>query len=224
MMPPASHVPHATFLLVLAGLVTVAVIATTMVIARRALRAQLLGGSRAAGRNALNGNGAIHASASDGCARGAASDGVVRTLAERGLVDGPQLASMSAAEREFFLATVTAKLGDGVKPRLMTQTRTAGVASSVASRVASGGVSAGAVAVPPEVIEEPVPHAALVSGAIHCPVCRTPIGKRTDAPLLMSRCPGCSRRVAAHIDGDRLTVTLHYTLRTPAMGVVTIKP
>jgi hypothetical protein len=39
----------------------------------------------------------------------------------------------------------------------------------------------------------------------------------------MSRCPGCSRRVAAHVDGDRLTVTLHYTLRTPAMGVPVIK-
>jgi hypothetical protein len=71
--------------------------------------------------------------------------------------------------------------------------------------------------------DETVPHAALVSGSIHCPVCRTPLGKRTDAPLLMSRCPGCSRRVAAHVDGDRLTVTLHYTLRTPAMGVPVIK-
>jgi hypothetical protein len=71
--------------------------------------------------------------------------------------------------------------------------------------------------------DETVPHAALVSGSIHGPVCRTPLGKRTDAPLLMSRCPGCSRRVAAHVDGDRLTVTLHYTLRTPAMGVPVIK-
>ena len=138
---------------------------------------------------------------------------MVRTLSERGLVAGQQLASMSPAEREFFLATVGAKLGDGAKPRLMTQTHAIGGAIAAAT--------AAAVAFDPA--DEAVPHAALVSGSIHCPVCRTPIGKRADAPLLMSRCPGCSRRVAAHVEGDRLTVTLHYTLRTPAMGVPAIK-
>ena len=134
----------------------------------------------------------------------------MRTLAERGLVAGEQLASMSPAEREFFLATVGARLGDGAKPRLMTQTHAAG-----------GAAAAAAFAIDPA--DDAVPHAALVSGSIHCPVCRSPIGKRADAPLLMSRCPGCSRRVAAHVDGDRLTVTLHYTLRTPGMGVPAIK-
>ena len=147
----------------------------------------------------------------------ARTDGVVRTLAERGLVAGDQLASMSPAEREFFLTTVGAKLGEGAKPRLMTQTHAIGGATGGATAVAT----AAAVALDP--VDDVVPHAALVSGSIHCPVCRTPIGKRTDAPLLMSRCPGCSRRVAAHVDGDRLTVTLHYTLRTPAMGVPAIK-
>jgi hypothetical protein len=235
-MPHATPVPHATFLLVVAGMLTIAVVVGTMVIARRVLRAQITGRTRDAG---LDGGMGTPMRSAMGSAMGSAmssamssaivhavstgagprlspggpgrTDGVVRTLAERGLVAGDQLASMSPAEREFFLATVRAKLGDGARPRLMTQTH------------ATGGATAAAAAVALDPVEDAVPHAALVSGAIHCPVCRTPIGKRTDAPLLMSRCPGCSRRVAAHVDGDRLTVTLHYTLRTPAMGVPTIK-
>jgi hypothetical protein len=211
MIPPVTHVPRSFFPLVIAVIGAAAAIAGTTVMTFRKLRGRLLDPSRVGGTGVLHGTGTSHSGALDGSATGPRSEGVVRALAERGLVDGPQLASMTAAEREFFLTTVTAKLGDGVKPRLMTQTRTVGTATGAA------------IAVLPDVTDEPIPHAALVSGAIHCPVCRTPIGKRTDAPLLMSRCPGCSRRVAAHIDGDRLTVTLHYTLRTPAMGVVTIK-
>jgi hypothetical protein len=216
-MPHATHVPHATFLLVIAGVLTIAVVAGTMVIARRVLRAQITGrphGSRSdsalasamgsAMGSTITGTG-THAG---GPAR---ADGVVRTLAERGLVAGEQLANMSPAEREFFLATVGAKLGDVAKPRLMTQTH------------ATGGAMAAAAAIALDLADEAVPHAALVSGSIHCPVCRAPIGKRADAPLLMSRCPGCSRRVAAHVDGDRLRVTRHYTLRTPALGVPAIK-
>jgi hypothetical protein len=211
-MPHATPVPHATFLLVVAGIVTIAVVAGAMVIARRALRAQIAGppGSPSPGI-APAGNGATYASGT----AAVRADGVLRTLAEHGLSAGEQLAGMSPAEREFFLATVGAKLGDGAKPRLMTQTH----ATSISSR----GPAAAAAAIALDPVDEPVPHAALVSGSIHCPVCRSPIGKRADAPLLMSRCPGCSRRVAAHVAGDRLTVTLHYTLRTPAMGVPVIK-
>lgn len=214
-MPHATHVPHATFLLIVAGVLAIAVVAGAMVIARRVLRAQIAGRPRGAGLDISVGSATGNAMTGTGGAAYAGgpprTDGVVHTLAERGLVAGEQLASMSPAEREFFLATVGAKLGDGAKPRLMTQTHAAGGAAATAA----------AIAIDPA--DEAVPHAALVSGSIHCPVCRSPIGKRADAPLLMSRCPGCSRRVAAHVDGDRLTVTLHYTLRTPAMGVPAIK-
>jgi hypothetical protein len=216
-MPHATHVPHATYLLVIAGVLTIAVVAGTMVIARRFLRAQIAGRPHNGG--VAMSMGVAMADATAGVGGGAyeggpgRAAGVVRTLAERGLVAGDQLASMSPAEREFFLATVGAKLGDGAKPRLVTQTRAAG----------GGAVAATAPAIALDPVDEAVPHAALVSGSIHCPVCRAPIGKRADAPVLMSRCPGCSRRVAAHVDGDRLTVTLHYTLRTPAMGVPAIK-
>jgi|GEM_PF-2508857 hypothetical protein len=216
-MPHATHVPHPTYLLVVAGALAISVVAGAMVIARRMLRAQITG-RRAAGLDIATGmamGGAIAGSGGGAYAGGPVrADGVVRTLAERGLVAGEQLASMSPAEREFFLSTVGAKLGDAAKPRLMTQTHGTGGAMAAAT--------AAAIALDPA--DEAVPHAALVSGSIHCPVCRTPIGKRADVPLLMSRCPGCSRRVAAHVDGDRLTVTLHYTLRTPAMGVPVIKP
>jgi hypothetical protein len=216
-MPHATPVPHAPYLLVIAGAIAIAVVAGVMVIARRVLRAQITGRTRAAGLDISAGNaiGNAAAGAGSGAYTGGPvrADGVVRTLAERGLVAGEQLAGMSAAEREFFLATVGAKLGDGAKPRLMTPTHAPGGA----------GAATTAAAFALDLVDEAVPHAALVSASIHCPVCRTPIGKRADAPLLMSRCPGCSRRVAAHVDGDRLTVTLHYTLRTPAMGVPAIK-
>lgn len=215
-MPHATPVPHATFLLVVAGALAIAIVAGAMVIARRVLRAQIKGRAGGTGLDirvaSPMGDAMTRTGAPPYAGGPARSDGVVRTLAERGLVAGEQLASMSPAEREFFLATVGAKLGDGAKPRLMTQTHATG-----------GGMAVAAAAIALDPADETVPHAALVSGSIHCPVCRSPIGKRADAPLLMSRCPGCSRRVAAHVDGDRLTVTLHYTLRTPAMGVPAIK-
>jgi hypothetical protein len=50
--------------------------------------------------------------------------------------------------------------------------------------------------------------AASVSAFIHCPVCRTPLGKRTESPIQLMHCPGCSRRIAARMDGDRLVVTV----------------
>lgn len=218
-MPHAMPAPHAAFLLVVAGIALIAVVAATMVIARRALRSQVSSPSRDDGPG-IGVAGAITPRPSGPIAGHA--DGVVRTLASRGLLASDQLASMSPAEREFFLKTVGAKLGDGGKPRLMTQTHATSAATGAATPAGpAAGAAAAAIALDPA--DETVPHAALVSGSIHCPVCRTPLGKRADAPLLMSRCPGCSRRVAAHVDGDRLTVTLHYTLRTPAMGVPEIK-
>jgi hypothetical protein len=228
-MPHATPVPHATFLLVIAGIVTIAVVAAAMVIARRALRAQITGRLRNADPDTVfhgrsGGDAGAFAGAYAGGAAAARADGVVRTLAERGLVANEQLASMSPAERAFFLSTVGARLGEGTKPRLMTQTHATGGAidaGPATGTAATATATAAAIVLDPA--DDAVPHAALVSGSIHCPVCRAPIGKRADAPLLMSRCPGCSRRVAAHVDGDRLTVTLHYTLRTPAMGVPAIK-
>jgi hypothetical protein len=126
--------------------------------------------------------------------------GMARTLTERGLVNAQQLASMSAAEREFFVATVAARVGEGAKPKL----------------VNPAGDGNGAHPAPPV----PVPStAALVSGSIYCPVCRTLLGQRAETPLLMSRCPGCSRRVATRVDGTRLTVTVQYG-STGAQAVV----
>ncbi len=117
--------------------------------------------------------------------------GMARTLTERGLVNAQQLASMSDAEREFFVATVAARVGEGAKPKL----------------VNPSGDANGAHTAPP------VPAtstAALVSASIYCPVCRTLLAQRADTPLLMSRCPGCSRRVATRVEGNRLTVTVQY--------------
>jgi hypothetical protein len=126
--------------------------------------------------------------------------GLARTLTERGLVNAQQLASMSAAEREFFVATVAARVGEGAKPKLVNP-------------------STGTVGAQPPSTPEIAPTAALVSGAIHCPVCRTPLGQRSETPLLMSRCPGCSRRIAIRVEGDKLTVTVQYgAAQTPAVG------
>ncbi len=117
--------------------------------------------------------------------------GMARTLTERGLVNAQQLASMSDAEREFFVATVAARVGQGAKPKL----------------VAPAGDENGAHTPPP--VASTV-TAALVSASIYCPVCRTLLAQRAETPLLMSRCPGCSRRVATRVDGSRLTVTVQY--------------
>lgn len=145
--------------------------------------------------------------------------GLARTLTERGAVTAQQLALMSPAEREFFVSTVAAKLGEGSKPRLVGPR---GPTPSAGSPAVGG---TGSAAPPPNSVPptEPLSAAALVTGPIHCPVCRTPIGQRTETPLLMSKCPGCARRVAIRVEGDRLTVTVNYGLRTPALGITPIR-
>jgi len=209
-MPPTTHAPHSPAALLVTGLACLVVIAVALIFASRALRAQLTLESSS------NRRGDRITRTAGSAASASLPAGVARTLAARGLVNGKQLASMSPTERDFFLATVAAKLGDGTKPRLV---GTPTPASSAA--VGTGGASSAAAA-PIEAIE-PLPPAALISGSIHCPVCRTPIGQRTDEPLQMSRCPGCSRRVGVRVEGERLTVTVDYTLRTPAAGVGKIR-
>lgn len=173
----------------------------------RALRARLTGEPADEPRRGRVG-GPSRSAAAPTTASASLPTGVARTLTSRGLVNSKQLASMSAPEREFFLVTMAAKLGDGTKPRLVGQPTPRGNA---------------AVAAQPGEAVEPLPAAALVTGSIHCPVCRTPIGKRGEQPLQMSRCPGCSRRVAVRVEGARLSVTVDYTLGTPASGVGKIK-
>jgi hypothetical protein len=117
-----------------------------------------------------------------------------RKLKAQGIPGAASLATMSPAEREFFLSTVSARVGDGSSPKLVkpaAEPKTGPRAPSVT----------------------PVPEAALVTGPIHCPVCRTPIGRRSEA-ISMTKCPGCTRRVGARVEGDRLIVTVNYTLRT----------
>lgn len=125
---------------------------------------------------------------------------VARTVVQKGLVSPAQLAAMTSAEREFFLAAAGARLGEGTGPRLV--------------RARDGSAEP---APPPQVTS-----AALVTATIHCPVCRTPIGKRTEAPIQLARCPGCTRRVAARVDEERLVVTVDYAFRTPHSGVPVI--
>jgi hypothetical protein len=130
---------------------------------------------------------------------------MARKLKEQG-VSPAALAGMSAAEQQFFLEAMSAKLGDGTGPRL------------VRPPAASGGAAAAA---PAAVEAPPIPAAALVSGPIHCPACRTVIGQRTEPGPTMQKCPGCSRRVSTKVEGDRLTVTVNYGLGTPrSTGVI----
>jgi len=128
---------------------------------------------------------------------------MARRLKEQG-VSTAALAGMSAAEQQFFLETMSARLGDGTGPRLV--------------RPPSG------AAVPAPAEAAPIPAAALVTGPIHCPVCRTVIGQRSESGPTMQKCPGCSRRVTTKVDGDRLTVTVSYGMGTPAKGSAAIKP
>jgi hypothetical protein len=155
--------------------------------------------------------------------------GVARTLTERGLVNAQQLASMSAAEREFFVATVAGRVGQGPKPKLVpgqpgaapsTEPFTNGESHAVP---ASAGAAAVAPAAPETVASAGNSTAMLVSGGIHCPVCRAPIAQRAETPLLMSRCPGCSRRIGVRVEGDRLSVTVQYGAPTPAAGVAALR-
>jgi hypothetical protein len=140
--------------------------------------------------------------------------GVARVLTESGAVSAQQLAEMSPTEREFFVATVAAQMGKTGKPRLV---------PGGAGPATRGGAAAAPSAEPAAALD-PISSSTLVSGPIHCPVCRTPIGERTVTPLLMSKCPGCGRRVSARVEGDRLTVTVNYGKGTPVLGTTAIRP
>ena len=132
---------------------------------------------------------------------------MTRRLKEQG-VSTAQLAGMSAAEQKFFLEMMSARLGDGTGPRLV---RPPAGAAATAAAPAAGEAP-------------PIPAAALVTGPIHCPVCRTVIGQRSEPGPTMQKCPGCSRRVTTKVDNDRLTVTVSYGMGTPAKGSAVIKP
>ena len=118
-----------------------------------------------------------------------------RKLKAQGLPGPEALAAMSPAERQFFLDAVSARVGDGTGPRLVR-----GNAEAVPMHQASA--------------PDAIPEAALVTGPIHCPVCRSEIGRRTDPGITMKKCPGCNRRVGARVEGDRLIVTVSYGLRS----------
>ena len=170
--------PH---LLLALGVIVFLLLAGSIALVGRALRSKIEGGAE----------GDRGAKSSQGRRDWAVTPlptGVARTLTERGLVNAQQLASMSEAEREFFVATVAARVN--AKPKLVP-----------GSADGNGGQAAPAA---------PDATAALVSGSIHCPVCRALLAQRADTPLLMSRCPGCSRRVATRVEGNRLTVTVQY--------------
>lgn len=120
-----------------------------------------------------------------------------RKLKSQGLPGTEALAAMSPAERAFFMDTVSARVGDGTGPRLVR------------------GPEPRSNAVPtPQSQLEAIPEAALVTGPIHCPVCRSMIGRRTDVGITMKKCPGCGRRIGARVEGDRLIVTVNYGLRS----------
>ena len=128
---------------------------------------------------------------------------MARKLKEQG-VSTAALAGMSAAEQQFFLEAMSARLGDGTGPRLV--------------RPPTGGA---AVAAP---LDAPaIPAAALVAGPIHCPACRSVIGQRSEPGPTMQKCPGCGRRVGTKVEGDRLTVTVSYGMGTPRSSAA-IKP
>lgn len=133
---------------------------------------------------------------------------MARKLKEQG-VSASALAGMSAAEQQFFLETMSARLGDGTGPRL------------VRPPVPPSATGGAAAAAPAPVEAPPIPAAALVSGPIHCPACRTVIGQRTEPGPTMQKCPGCSRRVSTRVEGERLTVTVSYGAGTPrSTGVI----
>src|SRR5579883_1156977 len=149
------------------------------------------------------------------------ASGLARTLTERGLVNAQQLANMSAAEREFFVATVATQVGAGTKPRLVhtaadprgaVPTALARPLDHVADRPREHGESASGGIAP----------SALGAGPIHGPICRAALGERSSTPLRVARCPGCARRVSARVDGARLTVTVAYGAPTPPVGTAAI--
>ncbi len=118
---------------------------------------------------------------------------LMRKLKEQGVPTGA-IAGMSATEQQFFLETMSARVGGGTGPRL---------------------VRPPAAAVAVEEPQAPLPAAALVTGPIHCPVCRAVIGERSEPGPTMAKCSGCGRRVTTKVDGDRLTVSVSYGLGTP---------
>ena len=122
-----------------------------------------------------------------------------RKLKAQGLPGTDALAAMSPAERQFFLDAVSARVGEGTGPRLVRP---------------SGGASVQAAHAVASTAPDAIPEAALVTAAIHCPVCRTEFGRRNDPGITMKKCPGCNRRVGARVEGDRLIVTVNYGLRS----------
>jgi hypothetical protein len=154
--------------------------------------------------NTFKGTGARRPSAPAGLTRDTYAMG--RKLKAQGIPGAASLATMSPAEREFFLSAVSARVGDGSAPRLVKPAPEPTTGPRAEPRT-------GPKPQPRAPSATPVPEAALVTGPIHCPVCRTPIGRRTDA-ISMTKCPGCTRRVGARVEGDRLIVTVNYTLRS----------
>jgi len=214
------------------GAVVLVLLAAVVVLVGRALRAQIGGAARPGGD--------APSRRRDGPRDWAVTPlptGVARTLTERGLVDAHQLARMSPAEREFFVATVATRVGEGPKPRLVPSAAPSHVVGTAVPSAGPAPPDAAASATPAAAAPTSAPAAgapaagapaagapalsALVSGPIHCPVCRALVGQRLETPLLMARCPGCGRRIAARADGNRLIVTLDYGA-TPATGVAPV--
>jgi len=217
---------HNPRLMAITGAVILLVVAALVLVIGKSVRKALSGGGSPGGSGRGSGKGRDWAVTP-------LPTGVARTLTERGLVNAEALANMSPAEREFFVATVAGKVGQGTKPRLHTPpagsaavqgTPGGSVPAPTAQAVAktethtySSGINSsapGAVTVTvtktTTTIPQPVNTGALVSGPIHCPACRTPLGQRSETPLLMSRCPGCGRRVAVKAEGSKVTVTVEY--------------
>jgi hypothetical protein len=199
--------PAAGSQLVFAGAAILVLVAACVVVLRagRDLRGRLTGETgRPVGRAASRGPAPAASLTRDAYA-------VSRRLKAQGLPTGADsLLSMSPAEQQFFLETVGARIGDGGSPRLV--------------RGRSSGSASASAAAETEAPAEPMPEAALVTGPIHCPVCRAEIGQRSDPGITMRRCPGCARRVGARVDGDRLIVTVSYGLGTPrASGAIKLR-
>jgi hypothetical protein len=210
--------------LLVIGLVVLLLLAAIVVVVGRALQARVTGGSESRQRRARP--------ARDWAVTPLPT-GLARTLTERGLVNAQQLASMSAAEREFFVATVATRVGEGSRPKLVGDRPGNGHAPTAPATGAvpapgngyTGATGGSAMPAPLGAASDGGPAAAdltttaaLVSGGIHCPVCRGPLAQRSETPLLMSRCPGCGRRVGVRVEGNRLTVTVQYGAPTPAAG------
>jgi hypothetical protein len=202
-------------LLVIGALVLVG-LAAIVVLLGRALRSRVSGAARESG-------GASTPRAREWAVTPLPT-GMARTLTERGLVNAQQLANMSAAEREFFVATVAAKIGEGTKPKLVGSDGSKPGSASAPTPMTEPGTTRTTSVVgngtpqDPSVMVDTVTTAALVSGPIYCPVCRNQLAERSETPLLMSRCPGCGRRVGFRVEGNRLTITVQYGAPTPAAG------